>query len=134
MFAYWRGFAFESGEIWGVDTILLAYDTKHLYIGEIEKAFVESLKGYSRFLTELGVIPPYEWIAGLTGIKGRQLLIPLPHGQMRVPGWPGPECLSDTVTAEGFFDPAQAPSSVLLRFFETIYNKCGVPRPDYLPR
>jgi hypothetical protein len=50
---------------------------------------------------------------------------------MWIPGWPGAQCLSETVQKEGEYSQ-QAPSSVLIPFFEAIFDACGIPRSDYL--
>ncbi len=49
-----------------------------------------------------------------------------------MPGWPGSECLSDQITASGLYQGRESPTTALIPFFTEIYNKCGVPRPDYL--
>jgi hypothetical protein len=127
-------FAFETGEVWSVDTSLLFYDSTRLFVGEIEKLFNERLDDCARFLAALGLEPSYHWIAGITGVKDRRLEIPLQPGTMRGVGWPGPQCLADTITEEGEYDGKQPPSSALSPFFEAIFAKCGVKRPDFLPR
>jgi hypothetical protein len=125
-------FAFQTGEVWAIDTWLLAAAPADLVIVDIERIFTQRLQEYAAFLTHLGLQPPYHWIAGLTGIKDRRLQRPPPPGQMRVPGWPGAQCLSETVQKEGEYDSQHEPGSVLIRFFEAIFDACGVPRPDYL--
>ena len=55
-------------------------------------------------------------------------------GYGRVPGWVGPQCLSDNVVEEGDYDGQQTPTNALYPFFTLIFDKCGVPRPDHLPR
>ena len=123
-------FAFETGEVWSIDTSLLAADTVRLFTGEIERLFASRLEAYARFLAGLGLMPPYRWIAGLAGVKGRRLQIPQPQGQMQIAL--GPECLSETVVEQGLYDGKQTPSSALLPFFKAIFDKCGIPRPNYL--
>jgi hypothetical protein len=125
-------FAFETGEVWSIDTWLLAADTVRLFTGEIEGLFGSRLEAYTRFLAGLGLTPPYCWIAGLAGVKGRRLQIPPPQGRMQVAL--GPECLSEHIISTGTYDGKQSPPSALLPFFKEIYNKCGAPRPDYLPQ
>jgi TIR domain len=129
-------FAFETGEVWSVDTFLLSHEATRLFVGEIESLFTERLEKYARFLVGLGLEPPYQWIAGITGVKGRHLEIPLQPGKMRVivVGQTGRKCLADTITKDGEYDGKQTPSSALYPFFEAIYAKCGVKRSDFLPR
>jgi len=123
-------FAFETGEVWSIDTTILAYSLNDLPF--LETYYNERLKDYARFLAGLGLKPPYHWIAGVTGAKGRRLQRPPPPGQMWIPGWPGPQCLSDTVRQEGEYDGEQTPSAALYPFFKAIFDACGIPRPDYL--
>jgi hypothetical protein len=126
-------FAFQTGEIWATDTWLLAAAPADLVMVDIERIFTQRLQEYVAFLMSLGLQPPYHWIAGLTEIKDRRLQRPPPPGQMWIPGWPGAQCLSETVQKEGEYDSQQAPSSVLIPFFKAIFDACGVSRPDYPP-
>jgi hypothetical protein len=127
-------FAFETSEIWAIDTWLLATDAHYIVAGTLEQMYTERLPGYGRFLARLGLQPPYQWIAGLAGVKGRHLQYPPPSGQMRMSGWIGPECLSDPITSTGTYDGTQSATTALLPFFNELYRRCGMPRPEYLPR
>jgi hypothetical protein len=62
-------FVFNTGEIWGVDTERLMYTGDTLEF--LEDIFADNLWGYSNFLQILGIKPPFKWIAGITGVKGR---------------------------------------------------------------
>jgi hypothetical protein len=124
-------FAFETGEVWSIDTRLLAADTVRLFTGEIERLFTNRLQAYARFLGGLGLAPPYRWIAGLEGVKGRRLQIPPPQRQMQI--GLGPECLSDTIFEEGTYDGTEIATGALTSFFTAIFDKCGIRRPDHLP-
>lgn len=97
---------------------------------DIENIFNERLQQYSLLLPRLGLEPPYQLIAGLTGIKGRRLQRPPPPGQMRLPGRLGPQCLAETVEQHGEYDGRQNLSSALDTFFKTIFHVCGVERWD----
>jgi hypothetical protein len=125
-------FAFETGEVWSIDTTILTYSSP-ADLPFLEPYYNERLKGYARFLAGLGLKPPYHWIAGVTGVKDRRFQRPPPPGQMWIPGSSGPRCLSETVKKKGEYDGEQAPSSALYPFFKAIFDACGVPRPDYLP-
>lgn len=123
-------FAFETGEVWAIDSWLLALHPNDIFIVEIERMFTERLQGYACFLKSLGLNPPYRWIAGVTNVKHRQLHIPLPAGRMRIVGWRGPECLAEQIVVEGSYDGQQAAAKCLAPFFKAIYHKCGESRPD----
>jgi hypothetical protein len=125
-------FLFETGEIWSVDTAVLHYSQNSIPF--LEAYYEERLQDYTRLLAGLGMNPPYRWIAGTTGVKDRHLQVPVRQGYMRIPGWEGPKCLMETISEEGSYDGKQTPTSALLPFFKLIFAKCGMPRPDHLPR
>ena len=127
-------FAFQTGEVWAIDTALMQHDPTKIFVGEIEKLYPERLGNYARFLSDLGIKPPYDWIGGLTGLKDRLLLMPARAGSMIVPGFPGHVCLGDTIMQEGKYDGGTNSTSPLVPFFEAIYDKCGIRRPDHLSR
>lgn len=123
-------FVFNTGEIWSIDTSYMTYDMTKLY--SIEKYFTESIKRYAVFLGMLGIEPPYKWIAGITGTEGRHYNYPVQEGYNRV--GPGPLCAVNTIEADGQYDGKTSSTTALLPFFEKIFDNCGLPRPDYLPK
>ncbi|HEY6468129.1 MAG TPA: hypothetical protein VIY69_19170 [Candidatus Acidoferrales bacterium] len=123
-------FAFETGEVWGIDTTFLQYSPNAIPF--LEPYFGQRLQSYARFLAMLGLQAPYTWICGITGAAGRQLEYPVQPGRARIPGWPMTQCLTDTIVEEGTYDGKQDPGSALLPFFKAVFAKCGLPRPDYL--
>lgn len=125
-------FAFETGEIWAISTYPLRTHPADLFVGEIEKLLIEQLPRYGRFLQILEIRPPYRWIAGVCGVRGRELQYPLPQNTMRIPGFGSHKCASDNIRKDGSYDMDQSPLSALLPFFEEIYNKCGMSRPPHL--
>ncbi len=46
------------------------------------------------------------------------------------PDWLGPECLAGEIITEGSYNGEQSPIIALLPFFEMIYQKCGIRRPE----
>ena len=114
-------FAFRTGEIWSVDTGLLASCPDDLPELLIEKAYGERLQGYARFLQNIDISPPYHWIAGLIGVKNRRL-------EVRNHSFPGPLCLAEMISVEGLYSPEQMPETALHPFFERIFEECGIPR------
>jgi hypothetical protein len=122
-------FAFKTGELWAIDTSLLAAASADLLAVDIENLFTERLEQYGGFLTSLGLQPPYHWIAGITAIKGRRLQRPPPPGQFWIPGWPSPQCLTETIETAGEYDGGK---SALDPFFKAIFDACGVAPPDHL--
>lgn len=128
------GFVFTSGEIWGIDTALLSYAPKNLYQHDTEQSFASSLQNYSRFLAGLGIKGPYRWMAGMRGVKGRSLGYPPPPGKSWIRDR-GPICMADIIEVEGDYNPeTQTAAEALLPFFQKLFEKCAVARPDYLPQ
>jgi hypothetical protein len=114
-------FAFWTGEIWSIDTGLLASCPNDLPQPLLEKAFSEHLRGYALFLQGLGINPPYCWVAGVTDVNGRRLELPNRS-------FSGPLCLAETITDEGTYDLEQKPAAASQPFFEEIFAECGMPR------
>jgi len=125
-------FAFETGEVWSVDTTLLTYAGDQ--IPYLESHFTGQLQKYAQFLSGLGLNPPYHWIGGVTGVKDRRLVIPPQPGMTRIAGFRAPQCLSDTIIEKGDYDGQQTPASALHPLFKAIFEKCGTPRADYFPQ
>ncbi len=126
-------FAFNTGEVWTIDSYLLGAtgDRKPRTILLDERAFAKSLNEYAGFLSRLDVQPPYRWIAGMEGLKGRSLYIPAPPGRTALPFPPG-SCVADDIVVEGLHSPDVAARHSLKPFFEEIYDKCGLERPSWL--
>lgn len=121
-------FAFETGEVWSIETAWLAWDKDRLPF--IEDYYVTRIRDYSEFLQRLSIGLPYRWIAGLTGVKHRHLTRPTPPGHQFMGD--GPVCLTDTIEADGIYDGKQDAKEALKPFFVKIFKACGEPRPDYL--
>jgi hypothetical protein len=124
-------FAFETGEVWSVDTKLLALDNTRLLVGEIEKLYAARLFDYGQFLASLGLQAPYHWVCGITDVKGRVLALPVHPRNRSNPTFKGPECLSSNIILEGTYDGTQSPADSLASFFNLIFDKSGVRRSDY---
>lgn len=118
--------------MWSVDTDYLRCDPN--IIPYIEVEFSKRLKDYADLLQGIGLRPPYKWVGGVTGVKGRRFTIPPVQGQVSILGFNNYICLSDTVMAEGTYDGVQTPANALYPLFKSIFDKCGIQRPTYLPR
>ena len=103
-------FAFNTGELWSIDTSVLrmAAKKRHLYFLDIARTLVPKLREYGQFLRSLGIQPPFKWIAGLEGVKGWRLQVPPPPNHISTS--PGDTCFRDVVEADGTYDPAQPPA------------------------
>lgn len=120
-------FAFEKGEIWSIDTTIASYSKS---IPFLESYFNVRLQQYALFLKTLGVLPPYRWVAGITGVKGRTIDYPLPPNTYRMGS--GPICVDDVIESEGIYKDNQSPAESLLPFYKKIFAKCGLERPEHL--
>ena len=66
-------YVFNSGELWTIDTAYLACAPEVVLLDE--SSFESALLSGAAVLGKLGLIPPYDWIAGLEGVQGRRLQI-----------------------------------------------------------
>jgi len=125
-------FAFSTGEVWAVDTYGLTpvVGTPNV-IPSNEENLAVALRRYASFLGLLGIAPPYKWIAGIEGVAGRSILMPMQADQTLTVG-PRGRCLTDAFEETGSFDPSEGAGEVLLPFFKRIYEECGLERPSFL--
>jgi hypothetical protein len=122
-------FAFETGEVWGVDTSLLSANSlKHLHFLAIAQALLKGLSNYGAFLHNLGVEPPFDWIAGLEEVKGWKLQLPTQNQGM----FSGNSCLSRIITANGSYDLEHTPGVALRPFFNQLFRKCATQCPEFV--
>jgi hypothetical protein len=130
---FWAVFAFNTGEVWTVDSYLIAASLEHkmMAIPLDENSFAKPLADYSAFLGCLGIEPPYRWIAGIEGIRGRGLYVPAAPGRMNPP-MPRGSCVVDHVSERGLHSPGDPARKSLTLFFDAIYDRCGLERPAWL--
>ena len=123
-------FVFKTGEVWGIDAYHLGMDT---VIPLIEPYFINALENYAAVLREqLGVPPPYQWIAGIEGVKGRAIEVPRhAPGQLLIEGEQG-ACMSDAVVIKGTHGEGGNSQMSLRSFFVEVYDSCNVRRPDWM--
>ena len=124
-------FAFNTGEIWCVDTsVLQMTGQRNLYFLDIARTLIQKLPGYGEFLQCLGIQPPFNWIAGLEGVKSWRLKCPPPPNHVATS--PGETCLSDVVVANGTYDLGQSPPMSLRPFFNQLFKKCSSRIPEHI--
>jgi hypothetical protein len=124
-------YAFETGEIWSVDMALYGYEKESIYFDQIAEAYKNALTRYSQFLRDLGIAPPFQWEAGMIGANRRRLRYSPPPGKQWINGT-GRVCLNDLIVAKGEYNGTQEPNEALAPFFDEIFVRCGIERPDYL--
>ena len=117
-------FAFDTGEVWSIDTDMLSHRVGILPF--VESYLVEGIANYAGFLRSLGSQSPYRWDAGITGINGRRLNLP---GQ---PSFAGARCVADSIELSGECENAGEAKKALQPFFEKIFDKCGLRRSDFI--
>jgi hypothetical protein len=124
-------FAFETAEVWSVDTGLLSSSgRKNLYFETMARTFPTRLRDYGRFLENLGSKAPFDWIAGVEGVKGWKLQVPPPPNHINV--GPGNGSLSDVIVARGTYNSGQTSQLAIKPFFDQLFRKCGTRFPGHL--
>jgi hypothetical protein len=123
-------FAFSIGEIWCVDLTVLQNPKKHLYFLDIARTLLQRFRGYGEFLQCLGIQPPFDWFAGLEGVKGWRLKTPPPTNRFATS--PGETCLSNVVLANGTYDLEQPAAMTLRPFFVQLFKKCSTKIPEHI--
>jgi hypothetical protein len=124
-------FAFSTGEVWSVDTAILQISgLGNLYFLDIARTLVQKIRCYGEFLQCLGIQPPFDWIAGLQGVKGWRLNVPPPPNHINASR--GETCLSDVVMGNGTYDPQQPPATTLRPFFSQLFKKCSMKIPEHI--
>jgi len=122
-------FVFDTGEIWAIDTGMLSMASHAMYFGDVQTAMCSRLPHYRQFLHNLGIGPPFRWVAGLDGIKGRRLDVQHPgEGISRL----GEVFLNDRVVCTGSYDGTQEPQIALGPFFQEVFRKSSMAYPSYL--
>lgn len=120
--------AFKTGELWSVYSGPLS-----LMPGEmpyLEPMFVDRFGRYLHFLrVGLKVAPPYRWVAGMEGLKGKRLWKSLSSAPSYIDPMTGP-CLTDTISERGILHDGEKWQLALNPFFRKLYDACGWERPD----
>jgi hypothetical protein len=124
-------FAFNTGEIWSIDTFILNGRSRKIkVIPPMEKDFKLALKAYSDFLLRLGIEPPFRWIAGMENLKGRGLTDS--RGRMADFRGAGGYCVTDIVTEQGIHHPNDPLEKSIEPFFVKLFESCGLERlPEF---
>ncbi len=124
---------FPTGEVWGVNADMMRQGVQGAYrwylTESCEKAFPETLFYVLEFMTTVTNVKfPIRVIAGVTGLKGRTLII---SGQ---PTGAYGRFWTDDVRHEATLPDASLKSqdAFLLKLFEKIFDQVGTPRPQGL--
>jgi hypothetical protein len=114
-------FAFNRGELWSVDTTVLQLaNDKRIDFLSVARVLIQNLNRYGQFLQCLGIESPFQWEAGMEGVKGWKL---------QVPDAVAETCLSDLIEASGTYDVGKNPAETLRPFFDRMFQKCSMRLP-----
>jgi hypothetical protein len=120
--------AFKSGEVWSVYAGPLSRNQE---MPNVESFYVECFVRYVPFLRDgLKISPPYRWIAGIEGLKGKTMQRFAAPGHSFLNPMSG-ECLVETIVDEGLFQAADKPQLALTPFFEQLHDAFGSDRLDH---
>jgi len=113
---------FPSGELWGIHTHF--FRRKFLAMGTMSDIFRDTLTSYLSGAQRLQLEPPYTAIAGISGIKGKEVAT----SRNETSGYCVDNELSVRKTVEG---PSQVePNALLSDLYIAIYDSAGVPRGE----
>ncbi|MDR3448232.1 MAG: hypothetical protein P4M15_00510 [Alphaproteobacteria bacterium] len=126
---------FVDGKLLGIDRFML--NAEHLkqfsgsetpYIPSVafEEDFENGLRNFIDFMARtLGILPPYEFRAGIAGIKGYAMAVKNFGGSAFRGNF-----LNDEIHCDGVIDNVDIDVHVkLLPFFEHVWLECGLKRP-----
>lgn len=121
---------FHSGEVWAIDASpFWEHEGRRIVHCDFEKALTGALKRYRDFLAKaLGVRPPFRWIAGMTGLEDRQIVLPPARpGYTRFNPIAG-RCSVDALKGEGTIGLDDDPADILRPFFDDVWGHFGLDR------
>jgi hypothetical protein len=121
--------AFKTGEVWSVYSgpILM-----HENVGNLEPLFVECFMRCVAFLRDgLKVPPPYRWIAGMEGLRGKRMYRVAAPGQNFIDQLTG-RSLQDEVTERGLLTGADKVQLGLAPFFRKLHDAFGIERLSHM--
>ena len=115
-------YVFADDEIWSINTLRLALRQDLLLLEEDQ--WLQSLGQCVDFLhNQLGVKGPYRCVAGVEEVLERHLREDIFRRKSGL-------CLVPTIEREQLFRLGDDPRDVLEPFFEEVYDKCGLTRPQ----
>lgn len=117
-------FLFKTGEIWSRDASLFRF-YQVLDIGYIETLLTEAARNYAEVLARLKIHHPYKWIAGVSGVRGYRVELPIPQGHFRIDE--GPLCASNLIVATGTYtESPKTDEEVFEPFLQRICEEGGL--------
>ena len=116
---------FRNGEIWGIDAHPFREGHSYIPSGYIGEIFTNALQRYLSFARKsLELALPLKFIAGISGVEDFPISTSI-HST-------GGHCVDDEVVFEGIIDAYDVPPrTLLLPFFERIWEACGFDYPEH---
>jgi len=123
--------AFVSGEVWSIDAYTLDALKRNGHDGiSLQESHLEAaLRKYCNYLARLGLTPPYKWIAGIEGVRGKGIFLPERPGRSYLIQGPRGSCMTNIVECSGIYDGKSDPRECLTPFFNQVFQSCGVEHP-----
>jgi hypothetical protein len=122
--------AFRSGEVWSVYCGPLS--TNHQNVPNLEPMFVECFIRCVVFLRDgLKVSPPYRWIAGVEGLRGKRMYKVAAPGHYFIDLLTG-QALQEVVTESGLLTSTDKVQLGLTPFFRRLHDAFGIERLDHM--
>lgn len=122
--------AFKSGEVWSlyVGPLSVLPDK----IPNVEGVFTECFIRCVSFLRDgLKIDPPYRWIAGMEGLKGKRMQKIAAPGRGYLEPYTGPS-LEEVVVETGILNNSDKVQLGLRDFFRKLYDAFGADRPEHM--
>jgi len=120
--------AFKSSEVWSV---YAGPTSRNQQMPNVESLYVDCFVRCVPFLRDgLRISPPYRWIAGIEGLKGKKMQRFAAPGYSYFNPMTG-ECLVETVIDIGLFRATDKPQLALKPFFEKLHEAFGSERLDH---
>ncbi|CAK8710670.1 hypothetical protein GKODMF_01375 [Candidatus Electrothrix gigas] len=131
---------FKTGEIWGFDCHTLDPKVVAQHFPDLgfsfipyffEDIFTESLTNYFKFIeNKLKLPPPFKLIAGITDVQGFRMSFPSSMCFDSTDRYKGNVVEEHLVQEMVIEDCDTPPRSILMPFFEYVWEECGLDRPD----
>ncbi|MCI5124797.1 MAG: hypothetical protein D3925_10040, partial [Candidatus Electrothrix sp. AR5] len=130
---------FKTGEIWGVDAWTLPPDLENDLAPDfgyfpcvlLENIFIKTLDSYLKFAHEkLQLLLPLKLIVGATDVREFRMGAPLDMRFNHTNQFGGKNFENDLIKEMTIDDYDTPPRSILMPFFEYVWEECGLNRPD----
>lgn len=124
---------FKSGEVWAINADAIREWKEDIIIPPFEPMLTGAMAQYRMFLQDkLEFEPPYNFVAGMAGIEDCRMYMPQPPAGRYWPEQIQGLCVEEEIVASGIIDADTSPLVALRPFFESVWEACSLPRPEWL--